>query len=142
MAQRGRKPTPPAVHDARGTRQPSRDNYEVLEAPSGVIVRPDGLPLEAQVIWDDFADMAVAMGTLKPADAVVFGQWCVMTAAIKATWAGGPPAPASYVQQWRTLGELFGLAGEKSRIVLKITDGGRSPTAESKNPFVRNGRRS
>ena len=139
MAQRGRKPTPPAVHDARGTSKPSRDNYEVLEAPSGVVRRPDGLPLDAQTIWDDYADTAMAMGTLKPADAVTFGQWCVMTAHLIASWNATPPqpAPSSYIQQWRTLGELFGLAGEKSRLVLKIGDGKSKPSG---NPFARNGR--
>ena len=81
----------------------------------------------------------MAMGTLKPADAVTFAHWCQMTADIQQSWQpGNAPAPAAFVQQWRTLGELFGLAGEKSRVVLKVTDGG---AAKSGNPFARNGRR-
>lgn len=127
---------------ARGTLQPCRDVNVVIDASAGDVVPPDGLPLEAVMIWDDYARLATAMGTLKPCDAIAFGQWCVMTANIQATWkpmtngAMPEPAPASYIQQWRTLGELFGVMGEKSRVTLKA--GWKNPEA---NPFGKNGKR-
>ncbi|MBS4048148.1 MAG: hypothetical protein KG075_17515 [Alphaproteobacteria bacterium] len=114
----------------------------VIDAAAGDVMPPEGLPLAAVLIWEDYARLAQAMGTLKPCDAVAFGQWCVMTANIQATWKvvkGQPPpepAPASYIQQWRTLGELFGVMGEKSRVTLKA--GWKNP---AENPFGRNGKR-
>ena len=138
MAKRGPKPTLPAVKTARGTDRPCRDTYEILDAPSGDVQPPTDLPYAAVVIWHEFAPTAMAMGTLKPADSATFAQWCVMTANIQASWQpSNDAAPASYIQQWRTLGELFGLAGEKSRLALKVIDGDRPST----NPFKRNGRR-
>lgn len=127
------RPELPARKKAKGTERKHRDVYEVLPAPSGTVTRPDGLSLAAQAVWDDLAGTAEAMGTLKPADSYVFGQFCTMTAHIQAAWAADEPAPSSYIQQWRMLGELFGVAGEKSRVVLKIKD-----DQVSTNPFSRN----
>jgi hypothetical protein len=139
MARRGTKPLPPALHDARGTRSKVPGGVEVLVAGDGLVARPDGMTLAAQMVWDDYADHAMSMGTLKPADTMTFAQWCQMSADIQASWQpGSAPAPASFIQQWRTLGELFGLAGEKSRVVLKVTDG---KAKDAGNPFARNGRR-
>lgn len=129
----GPKPLPPHVKAARGTAQPCRDTYRPLETPEGAVTPPPGMPLEALVIWDDLAPVAIALGTLKPADAYAFAQLCNMTAAIQSTWRGGPPAPAAYVAQWRLMLELFGLAGAKSRLVTEAT-------AKHDNPFLRNGR--
>ena len=119
------------------TAQPCRDNFEVIAPPEGSVRRPEGLPLDVQAIWDDYAPVAEEMGTLKPADAMAFAQWCVMSAHLQAAWASEDPtpAPASYIQQWRTLGEMFGLCGARSRIVRK---GNEKPAG---NPFSRNGRR-
>lgn len=140
MARRGRKPLPPAIHAARGTVSEAGGEITMLRAEDGLVVRPDGLPLGAQTIWDDYADRAIAMGTLKPADAMSFAAWCVLGDLMQQSWRpGNAPMPAAFIQQWRTLGELFGLAGEKSRVVLKVTDGGAAKS--SGNPFARNGRR-
>lgn len=134
---KGRKPELRAVKQQRGTLRPYRDIHGLAEAPAGEVVRPDGLRLEAQVIWDEFAPVAAGMGTLRPADALAFGMWCVMSSQVQAAWQTTEVVPASFVAQWRMLGELFGLAGEKSRIVMKVIDAER-PT----NIFSRNGRRS
>jgi len=139
MARRGRKPLPPAVHAQRGTVSEAAGEIEMLQAGDGVVQRPEGMPLGAQLIWDDYADHAMAMGTLKPADAMSFAAWCVLGDLMQQSWRpGNAPMPAAFIQQWRTLGELFGLAGEKSRVVLKVTDG---KAKDAGNPFARNGRR-
>lgn len=136
---RGRKALPPATHAARGTVSQVPGGVEVLPTAGGLVQRPDGMSLAAQMVWDDFADRAMAMGTLKPADALLFAQWCQMSADIQASWApGNAPAPAAFIAQWRQIAELFGLAGEKSRVVLKVVD---ADPAGNANPFARNGRR-
>ena len=132
----GSKPLPRSLTAARGPAQPCRDRYDVLPAPDGAVSPPPGLSLAALVIWDDLAPVAIGLGTLKPSDAYAFGHLCTMTAAIQATWREPPPAPAAYVAQWRMMLELFGLAGEKSRLIAKTP--GRSP----ENPFNNNGKRS
>ncbi len=140
MPRKGRKPELPSDKEKRGTLQPSRDTYEVLTTPVGVVRMPDGLPMEAHDIWDEYADICMSMGTLKAADVHSFAQWCVLTAQIRMTWTDilGAPVPASTLQQWRTLGEMFGLAGEKSRIVLKV----KEASASKQNPWANHGRKS
>lgn len=134
-----KKAVPEHQKAARDTVQPSRNVYQVLEAPSGIVRKPEGLSVEAGMIWDDYADTVMAMGTLKPADADTFGQWCTMTAQIRASWEDiSTPVPASFTQQWRQLGELFGVAGEKSRIVLKVRD--QDPGANA-NPWAKHVRK-
>ncbi|WP_193171266.1 hypothetical protein [Nisaea nitritireducens] len=156
MAQRGRKTTPPSEKRRRGTAQPSRDIAVVLDVANSdstgeKVQIPDGIPTSAEIIWKDYAPAAERMGTLKPCDAMSFGQWCVMTAHLQAAWSirgengedGSVPIPSSYIQQWRTLGEMFGLVGLKSRVV----SGGKPAGDEcggaqsSANPFARNGKR-
>ena len=137
MAPRGRKPELPANKAARGTERNDRQ-YEVIEAPTGLVVPPDGMPEGAILLWHDYAPIADLMGTLKPADAMSFAQWCVMSWHLQQSWQlGADPAPSSYIQQWRTLGELFGLAGEKSRLASKVIN---DPQARG-NPFARRGKR-
>ena len=53
MARRGTKPLPPAMHDARGTVSKVPGGVEVLPTSDGVVLRPDGMNLAAQTIWDD-----------------------------------------------------------------------------------------
>ena len=113
-----------------------------------LVERPEGLPAAAVLVWDDYAPAAMNTGTLKQQDALAFGQWCVMSAHLQAAWAddgydSGSPVPASYIQQWRTLGELFGMAGIKSRLIARGAAGGASQDGggASGNPFARNGKR-
>lgn len=140
MAQRGRKPEPKGVHQQRGTVQPCRDVHELVQVPDGAVLPPDGLPPRALSVWDDLAPHAIAAGSLKPADAYVFGQLCVMLANLQVAWenADADPAPASYVAQTRVLAELFGIAGHKSRV---ISGGALGKDGGRQNPFARNGRR-
>ena len=149
MPPRGPKPVPASQKKRRGTLQPSRNVHDVMEITGGVeglVERPDGLPAAAVLVWDDYAPAAMNTGTLTQQDALAFGQWCVMSAHLQAAWAdgdSGSPVPASYIQQWRTLGELFGLAGIKSRLIERGAAGGasRDGGGASGNLFVRNGTR-
>ena len=136
MARKGNRQLP-AVKAQRGTVRPCRESgVQVLTTLAGLVQRPDGLNLAAQQMWDDYAPTAEAMGTLKPGDAMCFAHWCVMGAQIQASWQTTEVVPASFVAQWRMLGELFGLAGEKSRVVMKVIDAERPA-----NIFSRNGKR-
>lgn len=130
---RGAKPQLPTSKAARATTRADRDQFELIEAPAGELVRPDGLSLAAQTVWDDLAPMAVEMGTLKPCDVFTFSTLCDLIARIQMTWQGSEPAPAAYLAEARRLGELFGLAGERSRVTQKAE-------AKSSNAFAANGR--
>ncbi len=154
MSAPGKKRIPPAVKDARGTRQPCRDGVDTREpgaspasaiAPSMSLTPPE-LPLEVADVWAEYVGAAVANGA-RQCDAESFAEWCSMASILRkarnATDKDGEgneisspaPAPASYVAQFRMLGELFGLAGPGSRVVNKGVEAAKS------NPFARNGRR-
>ena len=102
--------------------------------------------MEVADVWAEYVDAAVGNG-LKQCDAETFAEWCAMAAVLRrarnapATDEEGreitqaQPAPASYVAQFRMLGELLGLAGPGSRVVSKGVEAAKS------NPFARNGRR-
>lgn len=107
---------------------------------------PPELPLEIADVWAEYVGAAVANGA-RQCDAESFAEWCSMSALLRkarnATEKDGEgnvvssptPAPASYVAQFRMLGELFGLAGPGSRVTSKGVEAAKS------NPFARNGRR-
>ena len=149
----GKKPIPKAVKDARGTRQPCRDGVDTREAraPAATIepamsLTPPQLPLEVADVWAEYVGAAVTNGA-RQCDAEAFAEWCSMAAMLRKARnttgkdvAGNEisvptPAPASFVAQFRMLGELFGLAGPGSRVTSKGVEAAKS------NPFARNGRR-
>lgn len=149
----GKKRIPPAVKDARGTRQPCRDGVDTREAAAAVApidtsmsLSPPELPLDVADVWAEYVAAAVANGA-RQCDAESFAEWCTMAALLRKARnatekdADGKdvpsptPAPASYVAQFRMLGELFGLAGPGSRVMNKGVEAAKS------NPFARNGRR-
>lgn len=137
MARRpGRKGLPDELKVARGTDQPCRMGGDVstLAAPDGDVFPPEGLPLAASLIWEDYAPGLIAMGTLKPVDAFTFGQWCQMAAAIQQSWGTAAEPPASYVAEWRKIGEGFGIGGGAVRKGM-TAEGNAKP----KNRFSSNG---
>lgn len=141
MAARGTKPMPRREKEARGTSQSSRDHEEIAtKSPVLGLSPPIDTPYEIALVWEEYVEAAVSHGA-KQCDADSFAEWCSMTANLRrARSAKGDEValpPASYVQQWRTLGELFGLAGPKSRVMPK---GSAAPQPVG-NPFARNGRR-
>ncbi len=133
MPKPGRKPDITADKQARGTLRPSRNQFVTITTPSPVIaIQPPDLPYDVALVWTEYLADAVVHGA-RQCDADSFAQWCTMTAHLRQSRAApsdGLP-PASYIQQWRTLGELFGLAGPKSRI-------GQAPDGPGKpNPFLK-----
>lgn len=154
MAQRGKKAEPADVKAARGTRQPCRDVASIVSPSPALAITPPELPIDVADVWAEYVEAAIAHGA-RQCDADTFAEWCAMTAVLRrarnslvdvlgpdgehvGTTAQASPAPASYVQQWRQLGELLGLAGAKSRVGQKP---GAGPAAPSANPFARNGAR-
>ena len=149
----GKKAIPKAVKDARGTRQPCRDGVDTRElgaaaapiAPA-MSLSPPELPLEVADVWAEYVAAAVANGA-RQCDAEAFAEWCTMAALLRKARnatekdsegkeiSSPTPAPASFVAQFRMLGELFGLAGPGSRVTNKGVEAAKS------NPFARNGRR-
>jgi hypothetical protein len=138
--QGGRKKDPRAVKAARGTVQPCRDGRTVtavaiVEAPTLRLVPPE-MPMEVADVWAEYHDPAVSNG-VKQCDAEAYAEWCTMAAFLRKARNAeeSAPAPASYIAQFRMLGELLGLAGPGSRVVSKGVEAAKS------NPFARNGRR-
>lgn len=135
MSKRGSKPLTPAEKLARGTTRPDRATFETMASPSPAMgMAPPELPYAVALVWEEYVAAAVAHGALQ-CDADAFAEWCTMTSNLRrsrgaaGTDADGVP-PSSYIQQWRTLGELFGLAGPKSRVHTK-------PAGGVPNPFLR-----
>lgn len=131
-----RRPALPGQKEARGTARPNRDTGVVmLDTVSPVLsITPPALPDEIAEVWADNIDAAVSNGA-RQCDADSFAEWCSMAAMLRKARTAEEPAPAAYVAQFRMLGELFGLAGPKSRMV-KAGD-----TKKTENPFARNGSR-
>jgi hypothetical protein len=117
----------------RNTLRSDRARHQVV-VDDGVVEPPLGLPLEAGLVWSELAPSLIASGLLRAIDAGAFGQYCVLTAHLRQLWPINEAPPASYIGQWRLLGELFGVVGEKSRVLA------RKRQAEA-NPFARNGKR-
>lgn len=130
-----RRPALPSEKKARGTHQPSRDTgVTVMKTLSpSLSLSPPELPDAVAEVWADYVNEAVSHGA-RQCDAESFALWCSMASDLRKAMKAGAPAPAAFVAQFRMLGELFGLAGPKSRLVKPADDG------KPANPFARNGR--
>ncbi len=143
MPARGRKPAPKMAKAARKTLQPSRDGISTLKqakvvdgliAEAELSIVPPQLPDNVAEVWADYVEVARSNGA-KQCDADSFAEWCTMAARLRTARMGDLAAPASYIAQFRMLGELFGLAGPGSRVVSQGVEAAKT------NPFARNGRR-
>lgn len=135
----GKKPEPKSVHKQRGTVQPCRSaSVDIIETLSPALsLTPPKLPDAVAEVWADYVALAVTHGA-RQCDAESFAEWCTMAANLRKAREADASAPASYVAQFRMLGELFGLAGPKSRVVQRA---GGAEDGRPKNPFERNGAR-
>lgn len=151
--QPGPKKQPRQVKAARNTLQPVRDGAAPVKtaavaAPVAAVMTlvPPELPMDVADVWAEYVDAAVANGA-RQCDVEAFAEWCAMASVLRRarnapaedeqgnTITQATPAPASYVAQFRMLGELLGLAGPGSRVTSKGVEAAKS------NPFARNGRR-
>lgn len=78
----GRRPQPTALTVLRGNPSKKRLNAAEPQPPKGGVVKPKGLSVVAGAIWDELAPIAVAMGTLTPADVRPFRMLCELQATL------------------------------------------------------------
>ncbi len=128
--QRGTKPTPPSVKEARGTLQPWRDGERVeIVVPSDPPLAPALTP-SAQVVWETELPRVMAAGVVE-LDSGLFGVYCHLKAAVDQCFASDETPPMSSITELRRLSELLGIAGPKSRV-------GRAPPPKPDgNPFTK-----
>lgn len=69
--------------------EPNKDRINEAEPkpPEGEVVRPETLSAAAVVVWARIAPVALAMGTLTPADVWAFGTLCELQATLDAAAA-------------------------------------------------------
>jgi phage terminase small subunit len=77
----GRRPQPTALKVLRGNPSKTKLNEDEPKPPQGEVTKPQMGP-EAGVVWDRVAPIALAMGTLTPADVEAFKVFCQVQAAL------------------------------------------------------------
>jgi phage terminase small subunit len=129
---RGPKPELPSVKANSGTFRPHRDRFKVeVAASSALPVKPDWLTAAGQKIWDENKARAATIGITEH-DTVIFTIFCNLTGEIAQAVRAGKAVSIAAQTEVRRLGELLGLAGPKSRIIVD------NPAPEvSSNPFAR-----
>lgn len=128
------KPLPSHTKKARGTLRPSRQIGVIeITTPDAPPQQPDWLTASGEAVWLDNIGRVMAVGLATEADSDLLGLWCNLVGACGEAWRAGAVPPGWAVTESRRLGELFGLAGARSRIVRGLETG---PSAE--NPFAHN----
>jgi phage terminase small subunit len=79
-ANSGRRPKPTAMKLLRGNPGKRRLNEAEPQPPAGEVTAPASLSAKAQAVWTEIAPVAIAMGTLTPADVWAFGTLCELEA--------------------------------------------------------------
>jgi hypothetical protein len=118
------KPLPAATKKARGTLRAHRQ-LGVIEivAPGSPPIMPSWLTKSGEAVWLDNVGRAMQLGLVAEADSDLFASWCCLIGAIGDAWGSGGAPPGWAVTESRRLGELFGLAGARSRIVRGLEPG-------------------
>lgn len=80
-ANSGRRPKPHALKVLQGITRQDRLNPDQPQPPSGDVVKPP-MSRVAGAVWDRLAPIAIAMGTLTPADVEVFRTLCRLQATL------------------------------------------------------------
>jgi hypothetical protein len=118
---------------ARGTLRPSRERDIVeIQAPDQLPVMPSWLTPEGEAEWQDLLPRAASLAS--EVDSALLGALANLQGALAACWRAGEVPPTGALTEFRKLSEAFGLAGPRSRVLVK-------PAAGKDNPFSRNGRR-
>jgi hypothetical protein len=134
---RGPKSELPSVKASSGTFRPHRDRLKVEVVTSSALpVKPDWLTAAGQTIWDENVARAAAVGVTEH-DSVVFAIFCNLTGEIAQAERAGKVVSIAARTEVRRLGELLGLGGPRSRVIMD------HPRPEvGSNPFVRRRRSS
>jgi phage terminase small subunit len=132
VMRRGPKPELPSVKANGGTFRPHRDRFKVEVSTSNALpIKPDWLSPAGQTIWDENVTRAAAVGVTEH-DTVIFTIFCNLTGEIVQAVQAGKAVSIAAQTEVRRLGELLGLAGPRSRIVMD------NPASKgTRNPFVR-----
>lgn len=133
-----RKPLPASMKLDRGTLRPSREKGVVeIATPLDPPMMPPWLTEDGKAAWLDNVGRVMQTGLAREIDSDLFATWCNLMGAMSRAWTSGDVPPAWAVGEARRLGELFGLAGVRSRIMRGGTDAG----VNGPNPFGSNGRK-
>ena len=85
--------------------------------------KPQFLKGHASRLWDEYAPICAAMGTVTAADSHEFATWCCLAA----EYEEGPKRMiAARVAQKRAYAERFGLGGAGARSKLTVKDANES----------------
>lgn len=127
--QSGTKSLPDIEKELRGTLRKSRvrDTIPVMDENAKPFF-PDFLTEEGKEFW---LDVAERINGLNEIDSVLFGHYCNLAAAVAYAWRSGEIPPINYSIELRRLSELFGIAGQKSRVGAPVRAQGQE------NPFKR-----
>ena len=129
---RGPKPELPWVKASSGTFRPHRDRFKVEVLTSCTLpVKPDWLTATGDLIWHDNIARAATIGITEH-DSVVFAIFCNLTGEIAQAMRAGKMVSIAAQTEVRRLAELLGLAGPKSRVIVK-----NPPPETGLNPFAR-----
>ena len=127
----GHKPQTPAEKRARATFRPDRDGnrFEVV-APNALPQQPDWLTEAGRQEWLDCIGRVSTTRLATELDSALFATLCNLLGALALCWRSGDVPPAAHLVEARRLGELFGLAGPRSRVGVASAD-------PKPNPFLK-----
>ena len=126
---RGPSPQLPSTKIERGTYRPHRDKdkIEVVCPMTDNPQMPEWLTPEGEVVWIN--TIMLTTPRVAAGDTNTFGFYCNIIGAIGKAFMSGSVPPTSAITEARKLGELFGLSGAQSRVLVK------SPAQIEVNPF-------
>lgn len=116
---RGRPPKPVAELVAAGTFRPHRhaDRVDIVGS-SDPPVMPDGLPPEAQLVWQENLGRVMQAG-VNELDSDLFATYCLLIAEIRAAASRGEAPPAATVSNQIRLANALRLGGPQSRVAVR-----------------------
>jgi phage terminase small subunit len=104
--------------------------------PEGPIVRPASVQYRAAEIWDQFAPICIALGTLTTADVLTFANYCRLQA--KCDEVGPAEMSGSHLSNLRALATALGLDAP-GRAKLGMMGNGKP--ADPADKFFTNGKK-
>jgi hypothetical protein len=117
---------------ARGTLRKCRErNVVEITAPDELPTMPAWLTPEGEAEWADLLPRVAAAAS--EVDSALLGVLANLQGALAACWRAGEVPPTGAITEHRKLSEAFGIAGPRSRVIVK-------PAPKEPNPFARNGR--